>query len=142
MEIRQLIRDVRHNLVVALAAFVVCLAIGGAAAFLPAKQYQASTLMTIAPASGSVSASAGAVISIVGPQLPAEATSSTILDRATANAPEPYRSDGASVDATIDPGTFIITIKATSKSKVAASEFANSVANQLIAHQPKPAESG
>ncbi len=44
MEIRQLIRDVRHNLVVALAAFVVCVVIGGAAAFLPAKQYAASTL--------------------------------------------------------------------------------------------------
>ncbi len=143
MEIRQLIRDVRHNLVVALAAFVLCLVIGGTAAFLPAKQYQASTLLTIAPAPGFVSNSnAGAVISIVGPQLPAEATSSTILDRATAKVPEPYRSDGASVDATIDPGTFIITIKATSKSKVAASKFANSVAIQLIAHQPRPAESG
>src|SRR6202035_3236538 len=97
MEIRQLIRDVRHNLVVALAAFVVCLVIGGAAAFLPAKQYQASTLLTIAPAPGFSSTNSGAVISIVGPQLPAEATSSTIIDRATANVPEPYRSVGASV---------------------------------------------
>ena len=41
MEIRQLIRDVRRNLVVALAAFVLCVLAGGAAAFLPAKHYTA-----------------------------------------------------------------------------------------------------
>src|SRR5580692_12879904 len=143
MEIRQLIRDVRHNLVVALAAFVVCVVIGGAAAFLPAKQYAASTLLTIQPAPGFGSNSnVGSLISIVGPQLPAEATSASNVARATANVPQPYQSDSASVDATIDPGTFIVTIKATSTSKVAASKFANSVARQLIAFQPKPAVSG
>src|ERR1700686_3417028 len=99
MEIRQLIRDVRHNLVVALAAFVACVVIGGAAAFLPAKQYAASTLLTIQPAPGFgvTNSNAGAVISIIGPQLPAEATSDSNLARATANVPQPYRSIGASV---------------------------------------------
>ena len=43
MEIRQLIRDVRQNLVVAMAAFVLCVLAGAAAAFLPAKHYTAST---------------------------------------------------------------------------------------------------
>jgi capsular exopolysaccharide synthesis family protein len=143
MEIRQLIRDVRHNLVVALAAFVVCVVIGGAAAFLPAKQYAASTLLTIQPTAGfGNNSNVGPLISIVGPQLPAEATSASNVARATANVPQPYRSDGASVDATIDPGTFIVTIKATSTNKVAASKFANSVAARLIAFQPKPAVSG
>jgi capsular exopolysaccharide synthesis family protein len=144
MEIRQLIRDVRHNFVVALAAFVVCVVIGGAAAFLPAKQYAASTFLTIQPASGFIgsNSNAGAVISIIGPQLPAEATDTSNLAIATANVPEPYRSDGATVNATIDPGTFIVTITATSKNKVAASKFANRVADQLIAYQQKPAEVG
>jgi capsular exopolysaccharide synthesis family protein len=144
MEIRQLIRDVRRNLVVALAAFVLCVAVGGAAAFLPAKHYSASTLVAVQPTPGSSfnSSNASAVISIIAPQLPAEATSATNLAKARSNVPEPWRSIGASVDATVDPGTFIVTITATSSSKVAAAKFANSAAERLIAYQPKPVESG
>jgi len=145
MEIRQLIRDVRRNLVVALAAFVVCVAVGGAAAFLPAKHYAASTLVAVQPANNSTIGTGGdpsAVISIIAPQLPAEATSATNLAIASGNVPEPYRSIGASVAATVDPGTFIVTITATSTNKVAASKFANAVAKRLISYQPSPAESG
>ena len=57
MEIRQLIRDVRRNLAVALAAFVLCVVAGGAAAFLPAKQYSASTLVAVQAAPGAISTS-------------------------------------------------------------------------------------
>ncbi len=56
--------------------------------------------------------------------------------------PQPYQSIGASIDASVDPGTFIVTITATSTSKVAARDFANAAAKQLISYQPKPAESG
>ena len=146
MEIRQLIRDVRRNLGVALAAFVLCVAVGGAAAFLPAKHYVASTLVAVQPANNSsASSSSGgpsAVIPLIAPQLPAEATSDTNLAIARSNVPEPYRSIGASVAATLDPSTFIVTITATSSDKVAAADFANAVAKRLIAYQPRPAQSG
>ena len=46
MEISQVIRDVRRNLAVALGVFILCVVIGGAAAFLPAKKYTASTAAT------------------------------------------------------------------------------------------------
>ena len=54
MEIRQLIRDVRRNLVVAMAAFVLCVVAGGAAAFLPAKHYTASTLVAVQAAPSAI----------------------------------------------------------------------------------------
>jgi capsular exopolysaccharide synthesis family protein len=144
MEIRQLIRDVRRNLVVALAAFVLCVLAGAAAAFLPAKHYTASTLLAVQPSADAIAAgnNAEAVIAIIAPQLPAEATADTNLDRARANVPKPQRAIGATVNATVDPGTFIVTITATSADPVAAAKYADAVANQLIAYQPKPAESG
>src|SRR5580692_7253604 len=107
MEIRQLIRDVRRNLVVAIAAFVLCVLAGAAAAILPAKHYTASTLVAVQPAPGSAvdGQNPSEVIAIVAPQLPAEATAATNLARARANVPPPYRAIGASVAATVDPGT-------------------------------------
>ncbi len=145
MEIRQLIRDVRRNLPVALAAFVLCVVAGAAAAFLPAKHYTATTLIAVQPApNASVSggSNVGGLIAIVAPQLPAEATAASNLARATLNVPQPYRSIGATVTATVDPGTFIVTISATSTNKVAASKYANAVAARLIYIQQPPAESG
>ncbi len=144
MEIRQLIRDIRRNLVVAVAAFVLCVIAGGAAAFLPAKHYTTSTELTVQPAPG-FSANGGdpaAVISLVAPQLPAEAVSDSNLVLARRSVAQPQRSIGASVNASVDPGTFIVTISATSSNKLAAADYANAVAKQLIAYQPKPAESG
>jgi len=139
MEIRQVIRDVRRNFVVALAAFVLCVAVGAAAAVLPAKHYAATTLVAVQP-SGVDPGNAAAIISIVTPQLPDFATSASNIASATANVPEPYQSIGASVNATTDPGTFIVTITATSTNPKAASMFANKVAQQLISIQPKNAD--
>ena len=143
MEIRQLIRDVRRNLVVAIAAFLLCVLAGAAAAILPAKHYTATTLLAVQPAPGAAvdGQNPSQVIALIAPQLPAEATAASNLARARANVPQPYRSIGATVAAAVDPGTFIVTITATSSNKVAASKYANAVANRLIAYQPKPAVS-
>jgi len=69
MEIRQLIRDVRRNLAVALAAFVLCVVAGGAAAFLPPKHYTATTLVAVQPAPGAIAAGSNVegFIAIVAP---------------------------------------------------------------------------
>jgi polysaccharide biosynthesis transport protein len=144
MEIRQVIRDVRRNLAVAVAAFVLCVVLGGAAAFLPAKHYTASTLVAVQAAPNAIvgGSNVEGLISIVAPQLPAEATAATNLTRARADVPEPYRGIGASASATVDPGTFIVTISATSSNKVAASKYANAVANRLIYIQEPPSEAG
>ena len=90
MEIRQLIRDVRRNLLVALAAFVLCVVAGGAAAFLPAKHYTATTLVAVQPAPNrglGRQRRGEAIIAHRAPQLPAEATAPRNLARARANVP-------------------------------------------------------
>ncbi len=145
MEIRQLIRDVRRNLVVAIAAFVLCVVAGGAAAFLPAKHYTATTLLAVQPAPGSAvngNSNVPAEIALIAPQLPAEATSASNLAASRASVAPAYRTIGATTTATVDPGTFIVTISSTSTDKVTAAKYANAVAKQLISFQPKPALSG
>jgi capsular exopolysaccharide synthesis family protein len=137
MEIRQVIRDVRRNIVVALGVFVLCVVIGAAAAFLPAKHYTATTLVAAQP----VNAANGGgpqVIPIIVPQLPDEVTALSNLDAARARVPEPARPKGATIAATADPGTNIVTITATSSTPTAAADYANASARQLIALQPSP----
>ena len=133
MEISQVIRDVRRNLAVALGVFILCVVVGGAAAFLPAKKYTASTEVAVVPSNNSnLNQNSAQIISIIAPQLPDLATSTGNLNAAQATVPEPYQSIGANVSATVDTGTFIVTISGTSHSPQAAADYVNAVANQLI----------
>ena len=52
MDLRQIVRTVRANWVVALVTFLVCLFIGGAYAVLPAKKYEASVVLVAQPPPG------------------------------------------------------------------------------------------
>jgi capsular exopolysaccharide synthesis family protein len=138
MEISQVIRDVRRNLAVALAVFILCVVAGAAAALLPAKKYGASTQLAVVPSSACTDPSGcAAIIAIRVPQLPLEATDTGNLAKAARSVPQPYRSIGADVSATADTGTFVVTIQATSKNAAAAADFANAVAAQLISSLPK-----
>jgi uncharacterized protein involved in exopolysaccharide biosynthesis len=49
LDLRQILRTIRANLVVAIAVFVVCLGAGAADAVVPAKEYKATTLLLAAP---------------------------------------------------------------------------------------------
>ena len=82
MELRQVLRDLRQNVGVALAALVLCVVVGGAAAFLPKAHYQASVQVLIQPAPNSQATDAIPVIQTILPQLPTEATDSTTLAKA------------------------------------------------------------
>jgi capsular exopolysaccharide synthesis family protein len=135
MEIRQVIRDVRRNLPVALAAFVLCLLAGAAAAFLPARQYKASTLVLVQPSPGVDGGSAAQVIGIIVPQLPAEATDKRNVNVALSRLTPADRAAGASVTASADTGTNVLTVNATSSSPTAAADMVNQVARQVIAFQ-------
>jgi capsular exopolysaccharide synthesis family protein len=141
MEIRQIIRDVRRNAVVAVAAFVLCVVVGAAAAFLPAKHYTATTLVAVQPVN-SPNAAGPQVVPIITPQLPDEVTAKESLAAARTHIAEPSRTIGATVAATADVGTYIVTITATSSDPVAAAAFANASARELIALQPSSQTSG
>jgi capsular exopolysaccharide synthesis family protein len=138
MEIRQVIRDVRHNLLVAVGAFLLCLLAGAAAAFLPAKQYKATTLVLAQPSATTTDGgSAAAVIGIVLPQLPAEAIDDTNVAVARSRLSASDRAATAKVTATADPSSDTVTIEVTSTDAVASADFANAVAHRLIEFQPQ-----
>ena len=52
MDLRQVVRTVRANWIVALVTFLACLFIGGAYAVLPAKKYEASVVLVAQPPAG------------------------------------------------------------------------------------------
>ena len=52
MDVRQVVRTVRANWIVALVTFLACLFIGGAYAVLPTKVYQASVVLLAQPPAG------------------------------------------------------------------------------------------
>ena len=137
MEIRQVIRDLRRNYVVALLAFALCIVAGGAGAFLPAKQYKATTLVLAQPSPGAAQTVGGpADLAVVVPQLAILASDDSVLRPARATLPARERATDTSVAATADPATDTLTITVTSQSPRAASDMANAVAKRVIDTPP------
>jgi Mrp family chromosome partitioning ATPase/capsular polysaccharide biosynthesis protein len=135
MELRQLVRDVRANALVALAVLLVCIAAGVAFAVVPAKQYEASTTLLIEPSSGSDPASALAALQFA-PQMAIEATTSTIVADARGTLPSDEASAPVTIAATGDPGTGSLVINAKGKDPAAIAALANADAKQVQHIQP------
>jgi len=141
MEIRQVVRDVRHNFIVALAVFALCLVAGGAGAFLPAKQYKATTLILVQPLANSQNApGAVGVIAVIVPQLAIESTDASTLSSARAGLSSADRAASCSVAATADVATDVLTLNATCKNPRAAADMANAVAARVSGIQPPNAQ--
>ena len=133
MELRQVLRDVRQNIWVALAALVVCVVVGGAAALVPKGHYQASVTVLVQPASDADASNAVPIIQLILPQLPALATDPNLVAAARDTLSAGDRAAGADVSATADPSTDILTISATSLKAKTAADFANAVAKEVNA---------
>ncbi|HVC71032.1 MAG TPA: hypothetical protein VNC61_12325 [Acidimicrobiales bacterium] len=135
MDTRQLLRDLRQNLIVVLLAFAVCVVGGGAAAFLPAKQYTASAELVLTPTS--VDPVAGvALIQYLILQLPTEATNpNTLLAARRAVVPADANAN-VTVTASAPPTTDILTISAKADSPNVAADYANAIGDRIIASQP------
>jgi capsular exopolysaccharide synthesis family protein len=136
MELRQFVRDVRANALVALVVLVVCIAAGVAFALVPAKQYEASTTLLIEPGQGSDPASVLPSLQFA-PQMAIEATNATIIADARKTLPSDEASASATITATGDPGTGSLVINATGKDPVAEAALANADAKRVVSIQPK-----
>jgi len=136
VDIRQLLRDLRQNVIVVFLAFAVCAAAGGAAAYLPAKQYQASTDLYLIPTAVNP-AGAVSVIGLALLQLPTEATLPSTLAAARISATIPATDSSApvSVTASAPPTTDVLTINVKATNPNVAAEFANAIATEVIALQ-------
>ena len=133
MDLRQIVRTVRANWVVALVTFLVCVGIGAAFAVLPAKQYQASVVLLAQPPPGaSDPGSDVGAIQIEVPQIVVEATNAGVADQARALVPARYRSEPVKLSATGDPGSNSVTIVATSSDPAVAQAYANTLAAKVL----------
>ena len=104
MEVRQIVRTVRANWVVALVTFLVCLLIGAAYAVVPAKLYEATVvLLAQPPASRRRPGSDVGAIQIEIPQIAVEAENPSVDAEATAQVPERFRSVPVTITATGRP---------------------------------------
>lgn len=131
-------------MLVAFAVFLMCVAIGAADAVLPARQYEASTLLFALPAANvtDLSGDIGAIQSLI-PQIVIEAESSNVANLAQKSVPSQYQDVPVAISATGDPSSNSLTIAATSTSPRTAAATANAAAKALIAvihQQPSSAE--
>lgn len=140
MDLRQLLRTIRANALWAVVAFLACLFVGGAVAFLPAKQYQASTTVLVQPPPNSPNPENDVgVITAVLPQLPLEATNQQAQAAARALLPSDLRGVAVTLAAAFDPSSNTLTFSATSRDPVAAADYANAVVRVVARQQPAQA---
>jgi capsular exopolysaccharide synthesis family protein len=135
VDIRQLLRDLRQNFIVVFLAFAVCVVAGGAAAYLPAKQYQASTNVFLSPANAVNAQAAITVIQYELLVLPTETTSPSTLTAARAIVPPTDKNAQVKVTAAAPPATDVLTISVTASAPDVAAAYANAIAGAVIALQ-------
>ncbi len=133
MDVRQVVRTVRANWIVALVTFLACLGVGAAYAVLPAKVYQASVVLVAQPPPGaSDPGSDVGAIQIEIPQIAVEAENATIDAEAKAQVPARFQSAAVSISAVGDPGSNTVTINASSTNPAAAQAYANATAARVL----------
>jgi len=115
VDLRQILRTIRANLVVAVVVFVICLGAGVGDAVIPAKQYKASVVLLALPSKTSNDpASDVTSIQVVIPQLVVEAESPAVATAAEKLVPASYRNASVTITSTGDPGSNSLSVSATS----------------------------
>jgi capsular exopolysaccharide synthesis family protein len=133
VDLRQILRTIRANWIVALVVFLLCVGVGFAYAVLPAKQYQASVVLLAQPPPGaSDPGSDVGAIQIEIPQIVVEADNPVIEAEAAALVPARFRSAPVTISAVGDPGSNSVTINATSTDPAAAQAYANATAARVL----------
>ena len=133
MDLKQIVRRVQANWIVALVTFLACVGIGFIYAVLPAKQYEASVLLIAQPPpnTGNAGTDVGA-IQIEIPQIVVEAENGSVQEAARALVPARYRNDPVTITATGDPASNSVTINAKSTNPAAAQAYADAAASRVL----------
>ena len=133
MDLRQIVRSVQANWIVALVIFLACVGIGFLYAVLPAKQYEASVVLVAQPPPNTTDAGSDVgAIQIEIPQIVVEAENGVIEEEARQLVPARYRSAPVTISATGDPASNSVTINAKSTDPAAAQAYANATASRVL----------
>lgn len=133
MELRELRLILRRHFPIALVVFLICLALGGAAAFLPQKTYSTSTAVVL-DINSEVEANASVQqITFLLPALQERAESRSLKARSEPRVPEELRDIRVDISAIADNS--VLRVRGKSTSPRAASAWVNAVSQQLVLEQ-------
>lgn len=133
MDLRQIVRSVRANWLVAVVTFLFFVGIGFVYAVLPAKQYEASVVLLAQPPLNTANPGPDVgAIQIEIPQIVVEAQNQVIEAEAKADVPAQFRSVPVKITAVGDPSSNSVSINATSTNPAAAQAYANATAARVV----------
>ncbi len=136
MDLRELRVILSRYIIVAVAAFYLCVGIGLLAAFLPDKMY--STTATLVMTINSEADTGGGAVqqaSFLLPALEQKASSRSMKDRVSTDVAEEFRN--IRVDITASGQSSVINVRGESISPFAAEAWVNAVADRLVEEHPR-----
>lgn len=136
MQLNDLIQALRRHRFPAAGAFVLCLAVSLAAAFVPAPRYRATTTMLVQPDPERAQFGTVQAVEFVMPALVAAAESRSLEATLRAELPSALGAVDADIGAEAEPGTGILHVHAVSTRQDAVAPFADAAAADLAQRQP------
>lgn len=132
MEFRDLVRTLKRFRLVAAGVFVFVVALGAAAAFLPAEKYRSSATLLVEPATEDVDFSDVEAVRFLLPALAERVDTSAFHLRVRQAVPPRYRQDDVSLSASIEQGTGLVRLTAEGLDPRSVTVWANAAARTLI----------
>ena len=133
MELRELRLIIRHQFPIALIAFLICIAGGAAAAYLPAKTYRTNSAIVLDINNAAETTSTVQQISFLLPALEERTESRSLKEAASVRVPEQFRDIRVDIQAISDSS--VLRVRGSSKSPGAAAAWVNAIAAQLAFDQ-------
>lgn len=137
MEIIDLLRALRRFWALALTVLLLFLALGAAAAFLPAKQYTSTSILLANPASEDIDVSDLDAVRALLPSMIETVDTDTFEDAVKDDVDRPLRGP-LDLEAAIQPGTLVVDVSATHTNPQIAQEIADAAADQFLTQSVSP----
>jgi capsular exopolysaccharide synthesis family protein len=131
VEIIDLARAVRRFWALALGVLILFLALGAAAAFLPAKQYTSTTILIANPTDANLDITDFDAVRALLPSLIETVDTERFEDEVKDDLDRPVRGD-LDIEATIQPGTLVVHMSATHTVPAVAQAMADAAADQFL----------
>ncbi|MDP9070449.1 MAG: hypothetical protein M3N68_04030 [Actinomycetota bacterium] len=136
MQLNDLIQALQRHRLLAAAAFVLCLAVSLAAAFVPAPRYRATTTVLVQPDPERAQFGTVQAVEFVMPALVAAAESRSVEAASRAQLPPAIGAADVDIAANAEPGTGVLHVYAVSTRSDAVAPLADAAAAELAQRQP------
>jgi capsular polysaccharide biosynthesis protein len=131
LEIIDLARALRRFWALALAVLILFLALGGAAAFLPAKKYTSTSILIANPTDANLDITDFDAVRALLPSLIETVDTDAFENEVKGELDRPVRGD-LDIEATIQPGTLVVHMSATHTVPAVAKEMSEAAADQFL----------